>query len=222
MLRDLVRELEMPNVTVISRYRVNRGGVSTLTAWLGGMSWLLEHVSEWDYYINLNDSDYPVAKLESLQRFLWLNQGANFINVGSAYKDCDCGRYLVFECKDELYSIAPELQYPRRPQLQHASGPNLVAITKDMAMYIDRNRNIPGTAVQNVLEDLSILQQPDEKFFQILGLNEPLLPPPRALGLPHLGPAQPGARRCEPGGGGTGAEDAHATLTVAKLLPTPC
>lgn len=33
------------------------------------------------------DSDYPVAKLESLQRFLWLNQGANFINVGSAYKD---------------------------------------------------------------------------------------------------------------------------------------
>eukprot|EP00913_Durusdinium_trenchii_P013808 g12965.t3 len=78
MLRDLVRELEMPNVTVISRYRVNRGGVSTLTAWLGGMSWLLEHVSEWDYYINLNDSDYPVAKLESLQRFLTMALNSPF------------------------------------------------------------------------------------------------------------------------------------------------
>lgn len=59
-------------------------------------------------------------------------------------QDCDCGRYLVFECKDELYSIAPELQYPRRPQLQHASGPNLVAITKDMAMYIDPLAGSPG------------------------------------------------------------------------------
>lgn len=52
-------------------------------------------------------------------------------------EDCDCGRYLVYECMDELYSIAPELHYPRRPQLQHASGPNMVALTRDMATYID-------------------------------------------------------------------------------------
>ena len=32
------------------------------------------------------DSDYPVADLSSLRRFLWLNNGSNFVNVGSAYK----------------------------------------------------------------------------------------------------------------------------------------
>ncbi|CAJ1455427.1 unnamed protein product [Effrenium voratum] len=140
------------------------------------MSWLLQNVRDWDYFINLNDSDYPIAQLTSLRRFLWLNNGGNFINVGSAYKDCDCGRYLVFECGDELYSIAPGTQYPRRPQLQHASGPNLVAITRDFADYIDGNRNVSGTPVQQVLADLGILQQPDEKFFQTMSLNSPYCP----------------------------------------------
>eukprot|EP00439_Symbiodinium_sp_Y106_P042995 s3343_g5.t1 len=160
-------------VSLRSKYRVNRGGVSTLTAWLWGMSWLLQNVEGWDYFINLNDSDYPVAELSSLQRFLWLNNGSNFVNVGSAYKDCDCGRYLVYECRDELYSIAPETRYPRRPELQHASGPNLVAITWAFASYIDTNRGVALTPVQQVLEDLSILQQPDEKFFQTMSLNSP-------------------------------------------------
>ncbi|CAE8695993.1 unnamed protein product [Polarella glacialis] len=160
-------------VNVTSEYRVNRGGVSTLKAWLGGMMWLLEHVNNWDYFVNLNDSDYPIARLDSLGRFLWLNRGSNFVNVGSAYKDCDCGRYLVYECGDELYSIAPELRYPRRPELQHASGPNLVAVTRDFAQYIASNRNVSGSPVKQVLDDLSILQQPDEKFFQTISVNSP-------------------------------------------------
>ncbi|CAE7548970.1 oxt [Symbiodinium necroappetens] len=160
-------------VSLRSKYRVNRGGVSTLRAWLWGMSWLLQNVEGWDYYINLNDSDYPVADLSSLRRFLWLNNGSNFVNVGSAYKDCDCGRYLVYECRDELYSIAPETRYPRRPELQHASGPNLVAITWAFASYIDTNKGVALTPVQQVLKDLSILQQPDEKFFQTMSLNSP-------------------------------------------------
>ena len=28
-----------------------------------------------------------MAELSSLQRFLWLNNGSNFVNVGSAYKE---------------------------------------------------------------------------------------------------------------------------------------
>ncbi|CAE7459330.1 oxt [Symbiodinium natans] len=174
LLEESVGRLGLEDkVSLRSRYRVNRGGVSTLAVWLWGMSWLLQNVEGWDYYINLNDSDYPVADLASLRRFLWLNNGSNFVNIGSAYKDCDCGRYLVYECKDELYSIAPETRYPRRPELNHASGPNLVAITWDFAHYIDTNRDVALTPVQQVLEDLSILQQPDEKFFQTMSLNSP-------------------------------------------------
>lgn len=160
-------------VDVVSKLRVNRGGVSTLNAWLFGISWLLSNAGEWDYYINLNDSDYPIASLATLSSFLWLNHGANFVNVGSAFKDCDCGRFLVYECGDELYSIAPETQYPRRPELHHASGPNLVAVSRALADYINATQSTPGEPVQQILEDLGILQQPDEKFFQTVMLNSP-------------------------------------------------
>ena len=111
--------------------------------------------------------------MDTLGRFLWLNRGANFVNVGSSYKDCDCGRFLVYECGDELYSLAPELQYPRRPALQHASGPNLVTVSRLLAEYVNSNRHVKGSTVRKVLDDLMILQQPDEKFFQTLMLNSP-------------------------------------------------
>lgn len=172
-VKRMIRKRRLRSVSVVSKLRVNRGGVSTLNAWLFGIAWLLEHAGQWEYFINLNDSDYPIARPGALQRFFWLNAGANFINVGSAFKDCDCGRYLVYECGDELYSIAPELQYPRRPELEHASGPNLVAISYSLAAYIVSTRDMAGTPVQQVYEDLSILQQPDEKFFQTVMVNSP-------------------------------------------------
>ena len=71
--------------------------------------------------------------LEFLRRHLLLQLGANFIMVGKSFKDCDCGRYLVYECGDELYSVVPEEQYPRRPGLAHATGPNLVALSYPFA-----------------------------------------------------------------------------------------
>ena len=56
---------------------------------------------------------------------------------------------MVYECRDELYSIAPEIHYPRRPELQHASGPNLVAITWEMARYIDAGDGGMGMSLRD-------------------------------------------------------------------------
>ncbi|CAE7892297.1 Xylosyltransferase sqv-6 [Symbiodinium microadriaticum] len=107
------------NVDVMEeRFDVRRGGASFLLVLLRGLELLLESekAGSWDYFINLNDNDYPITPVKVFQSFLQLHHSESFIHVGSPSSarcpadagDCRKIDHLVViaECDEGRYGIA--------------------------------------------------------------------------------------------------------------------
>lgn len=55
------------------------GGASLLSTFLSSARQLLSYDNDWDFLINLSESDYPVKSNELLVEFLTANKGMNFV-----------------------------------------------------------------------------------------------------------------------------------------------
>ncbi|XP_069701482.1 xylosyltransferase oxt [Periplaneta americana] len=76
----LVLERSLPNVRLArNRYATIWGGASLLQMLLTSMNELLESGWEWDFVINLSESDFPVKTNQQLVDFLTANKGRNFV-----------------------------------------------------------------------------------------------------------------------------------------------
>ncbi|PSN41238.1 Xylosyltransferase oxt [Blattella germanica] len=76
----LVLERTIPNVRLArQRFATIWGGASLLQMLLMSMSELLEFGWDWDFVINLSESDFPVKTNNQLVDFLTANKGRNFV-----------------------------------------------------------------------------------------------------------------------------------------------
>lgn len=55
------------------------GGASLLTTLLSSAQQMLEHPHQWDFLVNLSESDFPIKSNEHLTDFLTWNRGMNFV-----------------------------------------------------------------------------------------------------------------------------------------------
>lgn len=55
------------------------GGASLLMTFLSSARQMLAHNADWDFLINLSESDFPVKSNERLVEFLMWNRGFNFV-----------------------------------------------------------------------------------------------------------------------------------------------
>ena len=55
------------------------GGASLLTTFLTSARQMLLHSKDWDFLINLSESDYPIKTNARLVEFLTWNKGMNFV-----------------------------------------------------------------------------------------------------------------------------------------------
>lgn len=81
MFRELLYlERRFPNIRLTRRrFATIWGGASLLQMLLSSMRELLEYNWEWDFVLNLSESDYPVKTLNKLVEFLTANRGKNFV-----------------------------------------------------------------------------------------------------------------------------------------------
>ena len=85
MYREMVSlTSRLPNMRVMtSRFSTIWGGASLLTMLLSAMKELLEmrDWQDWDFVLNLSESDYPVKTQSELVQFLSTNREGNFVKV---------------------------------------------------------------------------------------------------------------------------------------------
>lgn len=77
-------ESECKNGNIIVAKGSNRhasiwGGASLLTTFLDSARQMLLSSKNWDFLVNLSESDYPIKTNSKLVEFLSLNRGMNFV-----------------------------------------------------------------------------------------------------------------------------------------------
>ena len=125
----------------------------------------------WDYFVKLSEFDYPVAPRHSLQQYLWLHKGLNFVGL-DACSASTCARHLGTACAGATYSFVSTLRMhkPLSFGMHFARGSEWVALTFDFAKYLVLEIDTPS-AMQEIWKDCLLLYQPDEAFFQTAILN---------------------------------------------------
>ena len=117
------------------------GGASLLRVLLNCMHDLLTMKDwssyQWDYVINLSESDFPVKSLERLELFLTANQRMNFLKSHGQ----DTQRFiakqgldrLFYECDEHMWRLGRR-SLPTGVRLD--GGSDWIALTRDFASYI--------------------------------------------------------------------------------------
>lgn len=80
MYRELLALEKFPNIRLTRRrFATIWGGASLLHMLRSCMHELLQTDWNWDFVLNLSESDFPVKQLAKLTSFLSANRGRNFV-----------------------------------------------------------------------------------------------------------------------------------------------
>ena len=84
MYQELSQLEAAPNIRFFrQRYRSFWGSNSILFLLLQGMRELLEAGWEWDYVMNISESDFPVRPIQEFEKHLKMWNGGNFVAMGN-------------------------------------------------------------------------------------------------------------------------------------------
>lgn len=130
----------LPNIH-LSRNRLSTiwGGASLLEMLINSFNELLHH-KNWDYLINLSESDFPIKPLQRLENFLAANYGHNFVKSHGQ----DPQRFLIkqgldktfHQCDDHMWRLG-DRKIPEGIEVD--GGSDWVALTRDFCQYIVDN-----------------------------------------------------------------------------------
>ncbi|CAK9105269.1 unnamed protein product [Durusdinium trenchii] len=177
-LQQLLTEVEPRYEVMAERFDLRRGGASFLLVMLRALELLIAQ-DGWEYFINLNDNDYPITSNQALQSFLQLHLSDSFVHVGSPSmprcEECDKIDDLVVavECVlprgSELHALLPSAE-----EMKHWfyfptwAGPDLVGLWRPLVAELVYALHLPASPADLLLGQLRSAQQPDERFFQSL------------------------------------------------------
>jgi len=122
----------------ITRHSTIWGGASLLTMLLDAMHELLAVGDwQWDYFLNLSESDYPVKSIEELEAFLTKHKGKNFVKSHGR----DTQKFirkqglnmLFYECEHRMWRLGPR-------QLQEGiridGGSDWICLSREFIQYV--------------------------------------------------------------------------------------
>ncbi|CAG4950162.1 unnamed protein product [Colias eurytheme] len=157
-------EKKFPNIKLAPiRYSTIWGGASLLQMLLTCMMDFFKLGWEWDYVINLSESDFPIKSLEELEKFLSENKGLNFVKshgreVQRFIKKQGLDKTFV-ECETHMWRIG-ERKLPHGITID--GGSDWVALSPEFVSYVVKEKDA-------LLNGLDIIFQhtllPAESFF---------------------------------------------------------
>ncbi|XP_026762839.2 xylosyltransferase oxt [Galleria mellonella] len=163
-------EKQLPNVKLAAtRYSTIWGGASLLKMLLAAMKDLFRLEWQWDFVINLSESDFPIKSIESLEAFLSMNKGFNFVKshgreVQRFIKKQGLDKTFI-ECETRMWRVG-ERKLPRGIVVD--GGSDWIALSPDFVSYVTGDRD-------ELLAGLDIVFQhtllPAESFFHTVLRN---------------------------------------------------
>ncbi|CAL8122666.1 unnamed protein product [Orchesella dallaii] len=149
------------------------GGASLLTVLLSGMKDLVTNADEWnwewDYVINLSESDFPLKSTEKLEAFLSHNKGRNFVKSHGR----DVQKFIqkqgldktFYECEHRMWRVA-DRKLPSGILID--GGSDWIALHRDFVEYVIKSDD-PLVAGLKTVFKYTLL--PAESFFHTVLRN---------------------------------------------------
>ncbi|GFR58845.1 xylosyltransferase oxt [Elysia marginata] len=140
LYRELLSLQErLPNVMLTQqRFSTIWGGASLLQAHLAFLTELFQERPswDWDYYINLSESDYPVKSITELREYLTAYKGINFLrsfgkNVPRFIKKQGLDQ-TFHECENHLWRVGPR---PLPSGVVFDGGSDWIGLWREFAHY---------------------------------------------------------------------------------------
>ncbi|VVC86735.1 unnamed protein product [Leptidea sinapis] len=151
------------------RYSTIWGGASLLQMLLSCMRDFFELGWQWDYVINLSESDFPIKSLEELETFLYHNKGLNFVKshgreVQRFIKKQGLDKTFV-ECETHMWRIG-ERKLPRGITID--GGSDWVALSPEFVSYVTGDKDELLRGLDVVFEHTLL---PAESYFHTVLRN---------------------------------------------------
>lgn len=124
---------------------------------------------QWDFVINLSESDFPIKSLESLEQFLAANKGSNFVKshgreVQRFIKKQGLDKTFV-ECETHMWRIG-ERKLPKGIVID--GGSDWIALSPDFVAYVVGKQDELLTGLEIVFQHTLL---PAESFFHTVLRN---------------------------------------------------
>lgn len=146
------------------------GGASLLTTLLKSAQQMLAHHRNWDFLINLSESDFPIKNNVQLTEFLSWNKGMNFVKSHGR----EVQRFITkqgldktfVECETRMWRVG-DRKLPNGIQID--GGSDWIALSRDFVEYVASPN--PDTLVTNLLKVFKYTLLPAESFFHTVLRN---------------------------------------------------
>ncbi|XP_046624533.1 xylosyltransferase oxt [Neodiprion virginianus] len=140
------------------------GGASLLKTLLSSANEILAQDHNWDFLVNLSESDFPVKSNARLTEFLTLNKGMNFVKSHGR----EVQRFITkqgldksfVECEARMWRIG-DRKLPTGIQID--GGSDWVALSRDFVEYVANP--VPDPLISGLLEVFRYTLLPAESFF---------------------------------------------------------
>ncbi|XP_001949441.1 xylosyltransferase oxt [Acyrthosiphon pisum] len=172
MFRELLKiELALSNIR-LSRRRHSTiwGGASLLTTLMDAMSDLVESSWDWDFVINLSESDFPIKSNDALVKFLTMNREHNFVKshgreVQQFIQKQGLDKTFV-ECEARMWRVG-EKELPKG--IIWDGGSDWLALSRPFVDYL-----VAGdTLISGLSQFFKYTLLPAESFFHTVLRNSP-------------------------------------------------
>lgn len=138
------------------------------------MSQLLQLNWQWDYVINLSESDFPIKQLARLEEFLTANRGRNFVKSHGR----ETPRFVqkqgldktFVECDTHMWRVG-DRELPKG--LQVDGGSDWVALNREFIEYVIEGREAGDALLTGLLTIFRHTLLPAESFFHTALRNSP-------------------------------------------------
>jgi len=172
----MYREMEklssvLPNMRLMSnRYSTIWGGASLLTMLVSAMRELLEMKDwNWDFMLNLSESDFPVKTQRELVEFLSNNRESNFVKGHGREQDKFVKKQgldkTFYECDTHMWRLG-ERTLPSGVQID--GGSDWICLNRNFANYVVNSNDELVTGLRKVFEYTLL---PAESFFHTVLRN---------------------------------------------------
>uniref|UniRef100_A0A182XMH0 protein xylosyltransferase n=1 Tax=Anopheles quadriannulatus TaxID=34691 RepID=A0A182XMH0_ANOQN len=170
LYRELLKlEPKFPNIRLArKRFSSIWGGASLLQMLLSCMEYLLyESGWQWDFVLNLSESDFPLKTVDQLVTFLTANRGQNFVrNHGREVQRFiqKQGLDMTFvECDNRMWRIGDR---PLPAGITIDGGSDWVCLSRDFARYVTGDGvGQRDELIQGLLRVFEYTILPAESFF---------------------------------------------------------
>lgn len=146
------------------------GGASLLTTLLSSARKMLEYSKNWDFLVNLSESDFPIKSNKQLVEFLTINKGFNFVkSYGREVQRFISKQGLdksFVECEARMWRLGDR----KLPQgIQIDGGSDWIALNRNFIEYVSNSK--PDELVSGLLKVFKYTLLPAESFFHTVLRN---------------------------------------------------